>query len=221
MQPLRGNLAPLTLASKAPILSWFLTGGISAANCKAAYAPKGATSQAASYTNLANPGTYTAAPGTAPAWDATNGWKFTAASSQYLTTGLTMTTDQTWSMIVRFAGVTGSGGYYICGAGNPYFALASRTNLNNVIYGNGNVLAVSPSMTSGVLAVVGNKGYRNGTIETGTIGTGSATSNALAIGAVQGVSVSGFLNGNIQALAIYNVNIAAYISALTTAINAL
>jgi len=37
---------------------WWLSGGIAAANCVAAYQPKGAASLEASYVNLANPGTY-------------------------------------------------------------------------------------------------------------------------------------------------------------------
>lgn len=49
--------------------------------CVAAYQPKGAASLAASYVNLANPGTYDAAPGAAPTLTA-DGWSFDG--TQYL-----------------------------------------------------------------------------------------------------------------------------------------
>lgn len=44
--------------------------------CVAAYQPKGAASLAASYGNLANPGTYTLGPGDAPTFDTALGWTF-------------------------------------------------------------------------------------------------------------------------------------------------
>ena len=50
--------------------------------CVAAYQPKGAASLAASYVNLANPGTYDAAPGAAPTWASATGWTFNG--TQYL-----------------------------------------------------------------------------------------------------------------------------------------
>lgn len=56
---------------------WWLAGGVAAANCVAAYQPKGAADYAASKVNLANPGTYDATDGAVyPTWDAANGWKF-------------------------------------------------------------------------------------------------------------------------------------------------
>jgi hypothetical protein len=67
---------------------WWLSGSIPAANCIAAYAPKGAASYAASKVNLANPGTYNATDGTNyPTWDTAVGWTFAKASVQYLAAG--------------------------------------------------------------------------------------------------------------------------------------
>ena len=54
--------------------------------CVAAYQSIGAASLAASYTNLANPGTYDAAPGGAPTWASATGWTFNG--TQYLETGI-------------------------------------------------------------------------------------------------------------------------------------
>lgn len=71
------------------VTPWYLAGGITAAQCMAAYQPKGAASLAASYTNLANVGTYTAAPGTAPAFATATGWTFNGATNnRYLETGI-------------------------------------------------------------------------------------------------------------------------------------
>ena len=72
---------------------------------------KGAASLAASYINLANPGTYDAAPGTAPSFDTATGWTFAAASSQYLTTGIVFGVN--WTILVRVGSATQSFGYLI------------------------------------------------------------------------------------------------------------
>lgn len=94
-----GGMAQLGASTKAAAAPWYLAGGIAAANCIAAYAPKGAADLAASYVNLATPGTNNAAPGTAPTWDAVNGWTFNGIN-QYLTTGLIPA--RAYSMIIRF-----------------------------------------------------------------------------------------------------------------------
>lgn len=85
--------------SVAPAIPWWLSGGIAAASCLAAYTPKGALNLAASYDNNAAPanglpdGTYDAAPGVAPTWDAVNGW--TLAGAQYLVSALQSDTKPT------------------------------------------------------------------------------------------------------------------------------
>jgi hypothetical protein len=80
---------------------WWLSGGISAANCIAAYQPKGAVSYAASKVNLANPGTYNATEGTAPAFDTAVGWTFNG-TTMFLETGIVPDLSaQAWSVIVR------------------------------------------------------------------------------------------------------------------------
>lgn len=66
-------------------LPWYRAGGASLP--VAAYQPKGAASLAASYTNLANPGTYDAAPGTAPSFNTATGWTFDRSLGQFLSIG--------------------------------------------------------------------------------------------------------------------------------------
>jgi len=54
--------SPIASPGAVAAIPWYLSGGIAAANCIAAYQPKGAASLAASYANLPNPGTYNAVP---------------------------------------------------------------------------------------------------------------------------------------------------------------
>lgn len=84
-----------------PATPWYLEGGVSAANCIAAYQPKGAADIAASYVNLASPGTNDAAPGSAPTFDTATGWYF--ATNKYLVVGSgALLTAVPMSMICRF-----------------------------------------------------------------------------------------------------------------------
>lgn len=192
---------------------WWLSGGIASANCIAAYQPKGADDLADSYINVANPGTYDAAPGTAPTWDATNGWKFDAASSQYLTTGIVPADDQTWSAIIKF---TDSGTNNNC----ALFGYAHTTNdgcmdiepkmgFVNHAYSNGIVdgSSVSGVITAGTLAVAGNKAYKDGVDEGVTLtSVVGANSTPLYIGCMNAYGVAGrFCSSYIQAFAIYDV----------------
>ncbi len=220
MLPLRGGLAPLTLASKVAVIPWYLSGGISAANCIAAYAPKGAASLAASYSNLANPGTYNAAPGVAPTFNTATGWTFNG-SSQYLTTGVAANTIQ--SMIVRFT--NGDYGTY-AGVIGAYTSDSNAIMImqwhaaGGVVYYNGGSSGVlkAPKLAAGILAVAGAKCYRNGVEDATISGTGSRPSSAILIGQ----SAGSYFGGKIQAAAIYNTTItAAQVLAVTNAMNAL
>ena len=205
--------------------AWYLAGGVSAANCVAAYAPKGAASLAASYTNLANPGTYTAAPGTAPTFDTATGWTFAAASSQYLTTGITPGSTS-WSAIVRFSDTSGGGEYCLLGAytnSTTGFLIQAKTGTNHQ-YGNGGLLAKAGAIASGVLAFAGQTAYRDGSAETGTIAAGNVPSLQIYIGALnyQNGTAIQYEAGKIQAIAIYNVTLdAATVAAISTAMSLL
>lgn len=202
--------------------AWWLSGGVAAANCVAAYQPKGAASLAASYTNLANPGTYNAAPGGAPAFDATTGWK-SDGSSVYLTTGITPSSG--WSMIARFSGVVGTGGNLIAsysGVEGTRFVIVPYNGDNKVYYQNGSYLGVSPGTTSGVLAVAGQQGYRNGSADGGTIGawSGTATQAIQIFRAPIGSPL--YINCYLQAVAIYSTILTgSQVAAISTAMAAL
>jgi hypothetical protein len=171
---------------------WYLSGGVAASNCVAAYAAKGAASQAASYDNLTGNASYDLVASTDPAWNTATGWTFSA--SEVLKTGITPTHDQTWSMIVKYAGASTSknmcvAGSYSIGAGR-FHVFSSALNFSyKRLLGNGNDSAYAyfgAAASSGVTCLAGTTAYHNGSSE-GTITTGSAGSGVvnIAIGARQ------------------------------------
>jgi hypothetical protein len=210
---------------------WFLAGGVSAANCVAAYKPLGAASLAASYVNLANPGTNDAAEGVAPAFAANTGWTFDGATT-YLTTGVMPAGDQTWSVLVRYnnsslddntilggnVSAESSASFYIKAYGGDGFMRARYVNSNDS----------EPHLVSGVYGFAGIQPYRDGTSE-GAIeaGTAAAPIPDLYIGAVnlrgeETDEAVDFWSGSIQALAIYNTTLTAdQVAAISTAMAAL
>ena len=169
------------------------------------YQPKGAASLATSYVNLANPGTYNAAPGTAPTLDA-NGWVFNG-STQYLKTGV-IPNGATWSALIQFVNATGTGDR------NPLHAYKSSTDRfgfdlyytgNTVYYDNGGAGNNTGTITSGNLAIT-NKGYKNGVDEGFTIASPGGSTLELYIGALNNNgSPAGYFAGTVVSVAIYNV----------------
>lgn len=187
--------------------AWWLAGG--APTPVAVYQPKGAASLAASYVNLVNPGTYDAAPGVAPTLGA-DGWEFSA--SAYLTTDLVPASDQSWSALAAFNITSGSGVVLGCVNDNPYAGYhlwPAYGGGGGAAYGNSGGVQVEPPYTTGVTALAGNKAYRNGIAEAGTIGVIAQTITvALAIGARKrwdGV-YDQRITGSIQAVAIWNTS---------------
>lgn len=202
-------------------VSWWLTGGIPAANCIAAYQPKGAASLAASYTNLANAGTYDAAPGVAPGWGAATGWTFNG-STQYLMTGFVQAEGMTG--IVRFSNHTNDTRALFGSRGDPRFYVIARLNGINLScsYGDGNAIS-APIATGGVVANAGGNLYRDGAYEAQyTTWVGSSYAQ-IAIGAFnRGASIDLYAAAEIQAIAFYNVTLSApQVAAVSAAMAAL
>lgn len=201
--------------------AWAMAGG--APRPIACYQPKGAASLAASYVNLANPGTYDAAPGVAPTWAAATGWTFNGIG-QYLTTGIVPASG--WSMLIRFSDRTGADGVLIGSAKNTgsRFYLRLLSSSNAIIYATGGAATVAPILDTGVLAVAGQQGYRNGSADGGAISAWLDTSNQpLTIGAYNNAGALGpFFAGKIQAAAIYSATLtAAQVAAVSAAMAAL
>jgi len=204
---------------------------VSGQTCIAAYAPKGAANLAASYVNLANPGTYDAAPGTAPSFAAATGWTFVRTSLQYLTTGITPANG--YSIIARFSNgsvISGQVGQLAgCYSGNETSRLGIMPlyyfdGIPRMYYQHGGLFYTDGIMTSGVMAAAGSGCYMNGTsVGTNSTSFSTAASKTVYIGAQNGgPSPTDYFSGDIQALAIYSTTLSASdVTALTDRMNAL
>ena len=203
---------------------WYLSGGILAANCVAAYQPKGAASLAASYVNLANPGTYDAALGVAPTWAAGTGWTFNG-STQWLDTGIVPAGG--YSMLVQFANAVGAGnhGHGVYAAAGQRFYVRPRSGGVSRIYGygdTGQVIAGAPA--AGNMAIAGPQGYLNGVADGGAPGAWVATVLSIAIGAENGIGlpIGNWFQGDVIAAAVYNSTLTApQVAAVAAAMAAL
>lgn len=212
-----------TSAPSAAAASWWLDGGVDPASAVAVYQPIGAASLAASYTNLANPGTYNAAPGVAPTWASGTGWGF--AGVQYLTTGIVAASG--WSAVVRVSNCTQS---YASAFGDRTLSTARfyiQPNTPNAggsaifAYGNLESNGKAGSNVNGVLAVTPNAGYVNGVQNVTFSATWSGSGGGIFIGTRNG-SAPAPLNGNIQAIAIYSTTLTApQVAAISAAMAAL
>jgi hypothetical protein len=217
-----GSLGQLGAASKVAVIPWWLSGGIAAANCIAAYQPKGAASLAASYDNLTGNATYDAALGVAPTWDVVSGWKFDGAT-QYLRTGVVPENDQTWSAV---GSVSELSTWYILGAYNSGTAAEiSLFRSGTYLWAcNGGALRSATISGTGVYAFVGNKVFINGLAQVGVIpasGGALALQFYIGVGNWDGVAMY-FSHVHIKALAIFDcVLTPAQVLAISTAMAAL
>lgn len=189
----------------------WLVGGISAANCIAAYEAKGAASQAASYTNLANPGTFTATAPVAPTWNATDGWIFNG-TSQYLLGPNVL--NNSYSVIIKFnsLNISGSnktlfGAYHDSGQDAAFLMRAS--DASNFGYFNGLTTSTiaSPSATSGIQAIAGKSVYKNNNTVAATIPAGTfSTTLIMAFGAYyyRNTTPAAYGQFNLQAIYFYD-----------------
>ena len=213
---------PLLSAGKSRFLGggrvpWYRAGG--APVPVAAYQPKSAASLAASYVNLANPGTYDAAPGVAPTLGA-SGWSFNG-TTQYLTSPLFLH-GTTHSVIVRVASVTNGGCAFGTFSGLVYQLVPKAAG--GIEYRTSAIYTIAPQMTDGVIAMVpGLGGYRNGVYETPVAAAALTSGVTLAIGARNnGGAIQVFLAGTIAAIAIYSsVLTADQVAAVSAAMAAL
>ncbi|PKN93028.1 MAG: hypothetical protein CVU44_11390 [Chloroflexi bacterium HGW-Chloroflexi-6] len=99
----RQKLISLLSGSRQSNVFWYR---LASADPVIVYQPMLAASQAASYANLVNPGTYDAFAGVAPSWTAPKGW-MTNGITQYLRTGYTAPGSQNRTMAVMVSGFTG------------------------------------------------------------------------------------------------------------------
>ena len=234
---MRAELIPPLLAyhvagkhSSAPAIPWSLAGGVTAANCLAAYQPKGAADYAASKVNLANPGTYNCSDGAAyPAWDATNGWQFVTASSQYLNTGLKADTcAKTGSFLSRLASQLGNTAYYTSGAsnGSEYFGgwrIRSESLSYPLLYCANTNNTGTDVTGSHVIGGAGAVAYRDGSPVLTVTQSTSSINFDIYIGCTNNSgTAANFNTGNVLAIAYYNTTLSdAQVAAISTAMAAL
>ena len=170
------------------------------------YQPKGAASLAASYINVVSPGTYDAAPGTAPSFATATGWTFAAASLQYLTTGYTpgaVFSPQSLSAVVRIVNATA--GVDLARSMERKQYRLWPINAGNLYVTNGAALTLAGGATStGVIIIAGGDIYINGA-DVGNIAAAVSPSvPALPIG-VQNFngSLGAIFSGTITHFALY------------------
>ena len=215
-----GGLSVQQTRGGAAAAGWWLSGGISAANCIAAYQPKGAASYAASKVNLANPGTYDATEGVAPSWNGSDGW--IGNGSAYLDTGYASPSGA--SVIVRYSNAAlntkapcgaydaaNKRFYFVDTVGGVFGFRYGALSYNTGAATSAAILAMTPTG----LYVNGSLAYSHSTTF-----TQFASTNYILADNQTGAAANIF-TGNLYAVAWYDIDIAAYISALTTAMAAL
>lgn len=210
MQSMAGTMWALGAANKAPAALWYQPTGIALANVIGAYAPKGAASLAASYVNLANPGTNNAAPGVAPTFNAATGWGGTG--SQWLTTGIVPSAG--WTIGVRFSDVPADNNGCAIGGfkdANTYFWAYPSTPVGNqyyMAYGNSPVQGgAGTGIAQGVLIISAGKRYVNGILKS-TSGVWTGTGAAIYIMARNNNGTTDrIMTGNVQAAIVLNTQL--------------
>lgn len=182
---------------------WDDNGAIS--GCVAAYQAKGAASLAASYVNLANPGTYDAtvpAGVSAPTWAASTGWG--VDSTHRLTTNVVA--QGTWTIICRIGSYVEANGVGVFGHVSGLFAVGAYWYGNATYGANGNEDAKSgKAPQDSVLCLAYKKVYVDG-VDKGFNLHGNATNKEVFI-PDGGTGFLFCMTGNWYAGAIYNVTL--------------
>lgn len=198
---------------------WFRAGGAPAP--AVAHTFKGASSQAAGYVNLVNPGTDGLFAGVEPTWNATDGLIFNG-TTQYLRSIIPVSTRDK-VMLVRFTNGPTTGNLILAGCsgtGSTSFYLQVGV-AGTIRYANGGSAGVAPNMTAGVMAVADNRGYRNGVVEGGATGTWSGSAVEIYLGAWNNNGTPAlFCPVRIQAFAVWNTstNHATWLPAVSAAV---
>lgn len=219
-------VAPLATPGGA-VVPWYLLGGVTAAQCVAAYQPKGAADLAASYINLNNPGTLNASPGVAPNWDANNGWVFNGTTQWLIGGPSNYTSGGACTTIARFSNLAGTSGNPIFGLGFAtlfYVIFPNEGNLNCTYYIGNSSKQSTGAITSGVVGMAGLACFKNGVNVGLNAGVPAAQTVAMAIGGSRRTSGAiGFLTAcYIQAWVNYNVALSdSQMSAISAAMAAL
>lgn len=162
---------------------WFNLPGV-----VAAYQPVGAPDALSARNSVARggDGRYAASSSALPSWAAITGWTYDGIA-QYLDTGVLHTdVSQLWSILVWFSVYSSNGNYLLASDNNLVTGgLGLCPNRFGAIrfLNHGQLAISSASMTSGVMAVAGMYGYKNGIRQSGTIGTSGQVDRTIYLGA--------------------------------------
>lgn len=171
------------------------------------YDPLTAADLAASYVNLANPGTRNAtAPTAAPAHAQGTGWTFTAASSQYLNTNTALANLQTVIIWVEDASGIYAIGSFVSSGGVRETNIRPVNASNTTFRRSATNITVPGATRGGILATAGTDAYKNG-IDIGNFPAWSGASGlSYFIGCLNtdGVAAN-FYGGRVLRVAIYNI----------------
>ena len=178
----QGDASPLLLVmgGKAATTPWYQAGGAPAP--VAVYVPKGAASQAASYSNLVSTAHTLIESNLPPTWTANVGWTGqTTADSTKIGLLTDLIPGSNWTVIIAFSNATQQSFQYGCLIGeNSTTARCSVWPFASpafwaLSYGNGGYQSAATIM-GGVIANAGGNAYLNGTFFGNTgVWTGSAT----------------------------------------------
>lgn len=197
------RMASVGPGKRATTFGWWSPTGTAAAKCVAAYQAKGMASLAASKVNLFTPGVHNLTADADPDFAAATGWTFNG-TTQNLKTDIVPVSG--YSMLVRYSSSTVNKtlvGEWVSGA-----RFDIERSGTTVVYGSGDYLGVAPTLTSGVLGIAGQQGYRNGVADGGAINAwGAGTAAAIYIGDRGGASQKNACV--IQAVAIYEGTLSA------------
>lgn len=195
-------------AGGAPVVPWWLSGGISAASCIAAYQAKAAASLAASKVNLANPGTFNLV-GAAASWAAATGWAWAGGTAiDGYNTGFTQAATN-WSFLLRVSGMANPSWY----AFGSYTANSQMTAIRPVVASTDMIVAnanqystqTGAATAAGVIILAGQKLYINGVFVANLNAASSPPVPTFYIGRANGNTT--LCTGNVLAAAAYNYDI--------------
>jgi hypothetical protein len=208
-------------AAAAPATWWDNSGAIS--GCVGAWQAKGAASYAASLLDLSGNANNLTENLSTVDWSTDNGWEFDGGDT--FDTGITPVNNQTWSMIVQYAGYTPGNYHALCGTLNnpPSFLIQPGRGGTTVSYWHGSRFDKAPALAAGNLAIAGDTAYRDGSAESGTIPSAAGTHTySIYVGAYNDKDPTNCITANVYALAIYNATLTeAEVAAVAAAMAAL
>lgn len=197
---------------------WYLAGGIPQSTNYTIYDPASAASQAASYSNLANPGVRDAVPYNSPTWTSGLGWTGNS-SNMYLDTGVLP--DANTTVIVMFQNANNGRYAFGMGDGSKNVGCIPYSSTNTYFEAAGTNTSKAEAFTSGVVAITGTNVFKNGlkcTTFSTTWSGGAATRSIFLMARNNAGTATSFFGGSIVRVAIYNFKLSdAQISAVSLA----